>query len=198
MPPQSAVWAPAGIRHGLRFSGDVELRVLWVQQELSLVKFPSETGAMAVSPLLRELIAHCVAIGMLDERDPIHRALAMLLGDSLSARATPAFELPMPRDADLLTLVSFAGETHFSRSPRELAGHACMSLRTVERRFTEDVGMSFGRWLRQARMIESLRYLGSGAQVKAVAHRAGYRSPSAFVHAFKQAFGLSPGQYFSE
>jgi AraC-like DNA-binding protein len=41
-----------------------------------------------------------------------------------------------------------------------------------------------------------LRLLGGGAAVKQAAMDAGYRSPSAFIAAFRAVFQTTPGKYF--
>jgi AraC-like DNA-binding protein len=197
VPPRSAVWAPAGIRHGLRYSGDVELHALWFRPDNTLTDLPRETGVVAVSPFLAALIARSIAIGMLDERIETHRALALLISDSIAASAVPPFELPMPHTPELLQLVQLAEASHYTLSSRELAGRCAMSARTLERRFASDAGVSLGRWMRHARMIESLRQLASGTPLKTVAHQVGYHTASAFAFAFRQQFGVSPGQYFT-
>ncbi|MGI5176519.1 helix-turn-helix transcriptional regulator [Dactylosporangium sp. CA-152071] len=63
--------------------------------------------------------------------------------------------------------------------------------------FTDGTGMSFGRWRTNVRLRAALSLLATGTPVAVVARRVGYRSPSAFIAAFRQAFGVSPGAYFS-
>ena len=58
--------------------------------------------------------------------------------------------------------------------------------------------MTFGQWRRHARFLDALRLLAEGRAVKAVARDAGYRSASAFVAAFSETFGTTPGRYFGD
>ncbi len=78
----------------------------------------------------------------------------------------------------------------------DLARTSGASVRTIERAFLDQTGMTFGRWRQQARLLEAIRLLGEGTQVTAVAMSVGYRSPSAFVAAFKKCLGRTPAQYF--
>lgn len=194
IPPGCAVWAPAGISHGWRSVGALELRSLYFRPTDPAGPLPQATGVMAVSPLLRELVARSLDIGMLDDRVPTHRAIAILICDALSARSTPAFELPMPRSPELRLLVESIRST--PQTPATLADAAGISLRTVERRFSAETGMPLGRWLRHARMIDSLLSLAAGSTVASAARQAGYSTPSAFVAAFSRIFGTTPGQFF--
>ena len=92
--------------------------------------------------------------------------------------------------------------TKLLAEPGERIGHAALAkrfgigVRTLERAFTSETGLSFGRWRRQARFLHALRGLGGGAPVKQAALEAGYRSASAFIAAFRAALNATPGRYF--
>ena len=70
-------------------------------------------------------------------------------------------------------------------------------LRRLERRFLSETGMTLASWGRQARMLHGLRLLAAGEAVKSVAQATGYRTPSAFVAAFRTGFGQTPARYFA-
>ena len=196
-PPHWAVWAPAGVAHAMRFTGTASLRTLYVRP--GLAGQPERSGVVPVSPLLRELILRAVEIGMLDRREPTHVAIADLILSELRAQATPSLDLPQPRSP----LFRRIGE-HVAAAPGERSGHAALakrfgvSVRTLERAFVAETGLSLGRWRRQARFLHALRRLGGGAPVKQAALDAGYRSASAFIAAFRVALHTTPGRYFGQ
>jgi AraC-like DNA-binding protein len=196
-PPAWAVWAPAGFRHGIRFSGTVEMRTLFLNPD-ALQALPLQPAVIAVSPLLRELTLRAVELGMLDERHATHCALATLIAEALRTHDAPPFQLPMPRSPQLLALARAAIADTRSRSIAELAHDTGSSARTLERKFQAETGVALGQWIRQSRLIEALRDLAAGMSVKATAARAGYRTSSSFVAAFRAQFGESPGRYFSK
>ena len=80
--------------------------------------------------------------------------------------------------------------------PRRLARRFGVGVRTLERGFVAETGLSLGEWRRQARFMEALRQLGAGSSVKRAAMEAGYRTPSAFIAAFRSSFRTTPGRYF--
>ena len=49
---------------------------------------------------------------------------------------------------------------------------------------------------RTARLGHALRLLAAGEAVTTAALEVGYDSTSAFISAFRQTFGQTPGQYF--
>jgi AraC-like DNA-binding protein len=191
-PPSWAVWVPGGIAHAIRFTGQSAMRSLYVRPRAG-EGLPADCTVVTVSPLLRELILRTVELGRLDERRPTDRAMAALIFEELVRHPAAPFDLPMPTDpaAREAARLLEAGEGG------DLARQVGLSQRTLERRFLDETGLSLGQWGRQARMLNALRGLAAGRAVKAVAEAAGYRTPSAFVAAFRTTFGTTPGRYFA-
>ena len=194
-PPRWAVWAPAGIAHAMRFTGKTSLRTLYVRPGLR--NQPAASVVVAVSPLLRELILRAVEHGMLDKRRRAHRAMTEMILEELRAQPTPPFDLPQPQSATMRRIAD-----DVEAAPDECGGHAAVArrfglgVRTLERGFAAETGLSFGQWRRRARLLRALRRLGGGATVKEVAAEAGYRSPSAFIASFRSVLHTTPGRYF--
>jgi AraC-like DNA-binding protein len=195
-PPQRAIWVTAGTGHSIRFATPALLRTLYIRPG-SDPRLPTECRALAVSPLLRELVLRTISLGMLDGRNPTESALALLIGGELSGDDTSAFELPRPaagaarRAAELI--MTGAPE---AATTAGLARSVGLGTRTLERRFREETGMGPAAWRRQHGLLRAMEKLAGGGAVKAVAAGAGYASPSAFVAAFREAFGSTPGRYF--
>jgi AraC-like DNA-binding protein len=195
-PAHWAIWVPGGVKHSIRFAGASALRTLYLSPALAR-PLPTECAAMVVSPLLRELIARTIALGMLDKREAEHRALALLIVGEFQPNEAPPYDLPGPlspearRAAELL-----CSEKLLAASTSQIAREVGLSVRTLERKFLSETRMSLGRWRRQARLQQALRQLALGQSTKAVASSAGYRTASAFVAAFRKTFGATPGRYF--
>jgi AraC-like DNA-binding protein len=102
----------------------------------------------------------------------------------------------MPQGARLqalcLALLAAPGD---QRTLREWAQSVNASERTVARLFQSETGLSFGVWRQQARLLEAMGRLGSGAPVTQVALDLGYDSVSAFSAMFRRAAGASPSAY---
>jgi AraC-like DNA-binding protein/quercetin dioxygenase-like cupin family protein len=195
LPPHWALWAPAGVRHGLRFTGAASLRTLYLRPD---VKPPAPHSAVVtVSPLLRELILRAVDLRMLDAREPTHRAIVDLIVYEFSASSVSPVNLPLPRSERLRRIAE-----DLAQRPRDRETHASLAkrfgvgVRTLERSFITETGLSLGQWRRQARVMRALQQLGAGESVKRVAAETGYRTPSAFIAAFRAALNITPGRYF--
>jgi AraC-like DNA-binding protein len=73
-----------------------------------------------------------------------------------------------------------------------------VDVKTIQRLFVKETGMTFGRWRQQARLLRALELLATGERVIDVALALGYESPSAFATMFRKQFGHTPSQFFVE
>lgn len=194
VPSSWAVWVPAGVRHRIRAARHMAFRTIYVTPEAAPA-LPRDCTAITVSPLLRELVLRTVDIGMLDRRDAVESALAILLLDEIHRSPAPPFGLPEPRsDATRRAVERLFADGSIGTAT--LARDAGLSPRTLERRFLAETGMSLGRWRRRGALLAAVERLAAGDSVKQAAGAAGYATPSAFVAAFRAVFGETPGRYF--
>jgi AraC-like DNA-binding protein len=99
-----------------------------------------------------------------------------------------------PRAAQLATAV--IADPADGRDAAAWARHVGASTRTLARVFAAETGMSVARW-RTQRLRAALIHLAAGTPVAVVARRVGYHTPSAFVAAFRETLGTTPGRYFT-
>jgi len=196
VPPMRALWIAAGVEHSLSMRGRVEMRTLYFRPDVA-PKMAEAYCVIDVPPLLRELIVHVVGAGGLDGSSASGRALFRVLVDQLRVVPERPLALPMPTDARATRVAeAVLSNPGSSASLDMLARRSGASARTTERTFLAQTGMSFGRWRQHVRLHEAIRLLGEGHPVVAVAIQVGYRSPSAFVAAFRRCFGRTPAQYY--
>lgn len=78
----------------------------------------------------------------------------------------------------------------------DLAGHARMSLRTFARRFSDEVGVSPGRWLIQQRVARARQLLeASDLPVDRIATEVGFGTGASLRQHLHAAIGVSPQAY---
>jgi AraC-like DNA-binding protein len=120
-----------------------------------------------------------------------------LLEELLRDAKPESFSLPRPRSERARKLADyFAARPNDGRSVELIAAEVGgASLRTFERSFVEETGLSLAAWRRQSRLLTSLSLLAEGRSVGEVAHAVGYDTAAAFSTAFKQCFGVSPSSY---
>src|SRR4029077_1594969 len=70
------------------------------------------------------------------------------------------------------------------------------SKRSIERLFQQEIGMTFGKWRQQLRLMQAMRLLAEGAKVTHAALESGYSTPSAFISMFRKTLGATPARFF--
>ena len=198
VPPLRAVWIPAYTHHQIHASGQVSMRTLYIEPEIS-ADLPGKCCVVAVTPLLRELILHAITLPLLyDEQGPEGRLMKVLL-DQIQTMDIAPLELPIPKDDRLKKIYAYLSARPEDNRKLEAWGKRVGATgRTLARRFRLETGMTFGQWRQQIRVLEALTRLARGVPVTTVAIGLGYDSPSAFIAMFKKALGKTPGQYFAE
>jgi AraC-like DNA-binding protein len=196
VPTHRAVWIPAAVPHSITMSGIVAMRTLYLRPRLART-LPRACCVVNVSPLLKELILHACMFRGLQRGIGWQANLINVFLDQLKAIRTVPLQLPTPSDPRALRITEALLADPGERRPlTELCRAAGASRRTVERLFLEDVGLTFGKWRQQLRLMEAMRLLAEGAKVTFAALESGYSTPSAFISMFRKTLGTTPASYF--
>lgn len=200
VPPQRALWIPAGHLHTIEMLSPVELRTVYFQPGLIAegegFERKSEVHAVVASPLLKELIA-----GLFDLRnapDALGLMAQLLLRTLRQTSLLPSY-LPMPKNQRLhgaLTKLLVDNDWHWTA--QEIAIHAAMSERTFSRHFNAEVGLSFRVWRQRARIIASFDMLAANSSIKSIANAMQFATPAAYVAAFRKLIGCAPNAFRRE
>ncbi|MGZ7456488.1 AraC family transcriptional regulator [Pseudomonas sp. Ma2-10] len=193
LPSNRALWIPPNTEHWTRMVGAVQLRSLYLQQ-LQAPRMPAHCCIVEVSPLLRELILSAMTIREPFSADTRNEWIMKLLVDELDYIPLHAMHLPLPDHPKLAHVCHL-----LIKSPHldlaECAALLAVNPRTLRRWFMDDLGMTFGKWRRQARLQLALEYLAKGESVLGVAIATGYANHSAFSTMLRNELGVSPAEF---
>jgi len=198
VPPTRAIWMVAGMTHEIRCIGEVHMRSLLVAPNAA-PKLLDVTQAVGISPLLRELIR-----AAMDVQQPYVGAtrdgrVMRLILDELRALPVLPLHLQMPSDPRLLQICNLLRQRlDDSSTMTDWAQRLRVDVKTIQRLFVKETGMTFGQWRQQARLLRALELLAIGEKVIDVALALGYESPSAFATMFRKQFDQTPSQFFAE
>lgn len=192
IPPSSALWLVAGVRHNVTMSGDVKMRTAYIDAG-RVEDLPAETRVITVSPLLRELLVAAVQVPVTYGTGGRDENLMQLLVHELRRSATAPLHLPMPQDRRLKVVCDALIKTPSNTfTALEWAEKLGVTAKTVHRLFVQETGMTFAQWRDQARLLHALRRIAEGWRVIDIAFDCGYSSQSAFTAMFKRHFGSPP------
>ncbi len=198
VPPDRAVWVPAGITHCVRAARGGQNRSVYVTIEAAQAAgLPKGCKVVAVSPLTRELILEFGRRPDDYDEDGADGRLVRVLLDQIAALPAQPLHLPWPRDPRALAVArALEADPADGRPLEEWAREAGASARTLARTFRADCGLTFGQWRLRLRLLGALERLAAGEAVTAVAFDMGYDQPSAFIAMFRRLLGTTPGAYF--
>jgi AraC-like DNA-binding protein/quercetin dioxygenase-like cupin family protein len=198
VPPTRGIWMVAGMTHEIRCLGEVHMRSLVVTPDAA-PRLLEVTQAVGISPLLRELIRAAMQV-----RQPYVPAsrdgrVMRLILDELRALPVLPLHLQMPSDPRLLQICDTLRQRLGDPSTMaDWARRLTVDVKTIQRLFVKETGMTFGQWRQQARLLRALELLATGRKVIDVALALGYESPSAFATMFRKQFDQTPSQFFAE
>lgn len=193
LPPDRALYIPAGAVHAVVMKGRVEMRTLYIRPGAG-PGLPREPTAMEVSPLLRALILALLEEPVLYDVAARGGMIARLILEEIARAEALALDIPMPQDTRLKRLCErLIADPGREETLDRLADGAGASARTLSRLFQRETGLTFTQWRQRVRFASATEALVRGEPVGLVARANGYASPSAFTAAYRRAMGVAPG-----
>jgi AraC-like DNA-binding protein len=195
VPPERAVWIPAGMQHDVTALAHVSTRSVYIEPGVA-DDLPGDCRVIGISALMRQLLLETADLPLpFDEGSRADLIFSLLIREIAHAPILP-LEIPFPADARLASRCKAYLECP---SPHETIDDWCrdlaMSRRTFTRRFRSETAMSFAIWRRQASIFSALPRLAAGEAVTTIAFDLGYESASAFATMFKRVIGVPPSRY---
>lgn len=205
---EGSAWSLPPARAAL-VSAHVPLRLL-LNQKMSVCSVlfsadfaPAPSAALAVfemTPVARELVLECgreteAGEPLSDYGRSLFRALQMITW-RLAETPSPAI-MPVGRSPGVVRALALI-EEHLSESLRfdDLAQMTGQTPRTLARKLSAEIGMSWGQIVQKMRMIRAIELLAeTRTPITGVALGVGYQSLSAFNAAFRSFTGKTPTAY---
>ena len=195
VPPDHAMWIPAGSEHSVEMLGDVSMRSVYVREDAS-ADLPSGLRVVGMSELMRSLLIEAVAMGQEEEQGRRRTLLLELLVEEIAHLPERPLGLPMPADPRLVSLCrSFLNAPSARATIDDWAERSGMSRRTFTRAFARETGLGLSAWRQQACLFAALPRLTEGEPITTVALDLGYESVPAFITMFKRMLGMAPRAY---
>lgn len=195
VPPDHAMWIPAGVDHAVEMLGAVSMRSAYVLPDAGK-GLPTGLRVLAMSDLMRSLIVEAVELEACDGTDQRADLILRLIVLETPRLEERPFALPIPADPRLARVCrAFLAQPSPHATIDEWAANAGMSRRGFTRAFLRETGLSLSLWRRQAMLLSALPRLAEGAPVTTVALDLGYDSAPAFTTMFRRMLGASPRGY---
>jgi AraC-like DNA-binding protein len=197
VPPERAVWIPAGMQHEVDALAHVSTRSIYVDPVVG-AGLPADCRVVAISPLLRELLIETADLPLPYRKGSRSDLVFSLIVEEIRRAPVLPLDIPFPADQRLAARC----RAYLSQpSPHETIDDWCADLawsrRTFTRRFRSETGISFAQWRRQAAIFAALPRLAAGEPITTIAFDLGYESASAFATMFRRVTGFAPSRYLA-
>lgn len=203
LPARCFMWIPAEVPHSiLTYSKKVELYNIYFKIMKEDSPFFSRPNIYFANDLLREMILYTKSwFGRIEKSDPAKyyflRAIKENLPQIESTRLPILMQHPFPKDPKLLEIARFLNsnlESNFTIE--EVAQRFGLSTRTLSRKFKENLGMNYVRFLRSLRITKAFELISERQHnMYEITLMVGYSSLSAFSNIFFKVAGIRPTEY---
>ncbi len=198
LPPQQAAWLPAGLSH--RSTIRTAVRSISVLLHPALVAEPGDRARiLAVPPVIKEMMAFAVRwpITRVESdhlADRYFEVFAQLVADALDHEAP--FILPTSKHPIVGAAMDFTRDHLEDVTVDQVASEVSVCERTLRRLFEANAGMSWRRYLLQARLLRAVALLAEPRRtVIDVSTEVGFENVSSFTRAFVRQTGETPSAY---
>jgi AraC-like DNA-binding protein len=194
VPSTHAVWIPCNLSHQVSSETYAHTRNLYIDPSYSVREHNKQVVMVTMTPLMREIILRLCEAESMEAGRLLRLGLAAI--DELATLDSVDAHLPAGKDPRLSHLIqTIIRQPKVNYSLTELAEIGGASVRTVERLFKAETGLTYRQWRQRFRLLNSLERLTQGESTTRVAHSLGYLSVSSFSAAFKMQFGCTPQDY---
>jgi AraC-like DNA-binding protein/mannose-6-phosphate isomerase-like protein (cupin superfamily) len=197
LPPQQAVWIPAGVEHVTTLRSVRSVSVFFAPD--MLLGSGHRVRILAAAPVIREMIVHAIRWPIArpsssPEIDDYFEVLAHLVAEWLD-QETPLW-LPTTGDPLVSSAMAYTNENLSTVTEQSVCTEVGVSPRTLRRRFAQAVDLSWGQYLGQARVLRAMALLAeSDDSVTEVSLGVGFDNLSSFTRAFRRYAGETPSVY---
>lgn len=191
VPSNYALWIPAEVQHRTRTLGAVSIKSVYLGERT--ISLGSDCVVLEITPLTKALMITASQIDGNKLPDRRNELVFSLLLEELSRAKIGSVFLPLPNKGPLHDLCHrLVTARTLDWGLAECATHLDVNVKTIQRWFASELGITYGKWRTQARLLVALEELALGRSILNVALDAGYSNPSAFSAMFRREFGIAP------
>lgn len=193
--PGSVGWTPKDCTHKVKFFTSVQVYVLNLEYS-EAEGFPNEPRVSGMNTFLETLLQRTVECDRSSYPQSYIDHLVALLAYEVARLQELPLRLPLPLDRRARNIADELLKSPSSHlSQEQLASQWGVSVRTLSRIFSKQTGLTFSQWRQQSKIITSLALIQKGLSISEVAEQSGYTNVSAYIEAFRQRFGETPGKF---
>ena len=150
--------------------------------------FYRDVQVFSAPSVLSEMLAYASKWNKLDESNEEQSVFlkAVLISLPHFYQENSSLEIPIPKDQRLTPVCHFINQNYkYNLSTDELANIARMSIRTLQRTFKRETGVTLKKYVQLIRILKSIELIDTNQYTfTEVAYKVGYKSLSAFTNSY--------------
>lgn len=203
LPARCFMWIPANVEHSiLSYSKKGDLYNFYFKQVPNENEFYNIPNIYYAGDLLREMFLFTKNWnGTIDKNDSakydLIKAIKSILPEMESNKLPISIQHPFPKDQKLIEIAKFLIDNiEKNYTIEDIAKIFGISARTLSRKFKDNLGMNYVRFLRSLRITKSLELIADNKyNMYEIAMLVGYNSLSSFSNIFLKVTGIRPTEF---
>lgn len=196
VPQHHVIWVPSGKAHKITSEAKTVNLMVFLFRSVFEEEFYQNVHVFAVPPVLKEMLLYASkwnkSLFENEEQDIFFRAILKSLPNF--CKESNRLEIPVPTDIRLIPVCNEIG-SHFryNLDIDALAEKAQMSVRSLQRIFKSETGITLQKYLQLTRILKSIELIDTGKYtLSEVAYKVGYQSLSAFTKSYFAVMKTKP------
>lgn len=188
VPQHHVIWIPAGKKH-LTTSEAQKVNLMVVMfKPIIQERFFDQVHVFIAPPVLREMLLYASKWNKIMTEDAEQKAFLFAILKSLPnlCEENTSLQIPVPADPRLLPVCHHINSNYqYSFDSEELASMAHMSVRSLQRLFKQQTGISLQKYAQLIRILKSIELMDTPRYtLTEIAYKVGYQSLSAFSSSY--------------
>ncbi len=195
VPHNGMLFIPANTTHKSVAITTTQFLTLYLNPNMA-VRYQNRAKSCLVSALMKALILLLVEGDLSNYNEQMKTQLLTVLRDQIILADNYEIPLLIPQDRRLLSIFTqLQKQPNLSLTLAQWAQKVGASERTLSRIIAKEFDQSFSLWRQNIRLVLSLQLLEKNSTIQDIALELGYKSDSAYIHAFKGLFMQTPSKY---
>lgn len=196
VPQHHVIWIPCGKAHRITSEAKTVHLMVFLFKSVFKEDFYKNVHVFAVPPVLKEMLLYGSKWNQLlaedEEQDLFFKAILKSLPNF--CKESSYLEIPVPADIRLIPVCEHINLNFRYRLDTDfLAEKAQMSVRSLQRNFKKETGITLQKYLQLVRILKSIELLDTGQYtLSQIAYKTGYQSLSAFTASYQAIMKSKP------
>lgn len=188
VPQNHVIWIPSGKAHRITSDAKTVNLMVFLFKTTFHEGFYQSVQVFAIPPVLKEMLLYASKWSKLLTEDEEQSVFFKAILKSLPnfCRESNYLEIPVPADVRLIPVCQEINSNfRYHLNIDTLAEKAQMSVRSLQRIFKQETGITLQKYLLLTRILKSIELIDTGKYtLSEVAYKVGYKSLSAFTSSY--------------